>query len=156
MFLPSLGPFAHKRRLLRIFFSMIFCSLTCFDAFFSSQELSPQTHGSRWEWSPGGQLVFSSLVSSELRGCLFVWRRWSWCAECHGYKVCGFFWPLEFSKVVLSRLKENQDPEAAMLGHWLVVIRAYSIWEPKLEEAAASPECSSCWGWGSAGGWLLL
>ncbi|KAL6086308.1 hypothetical protein STEG23_010593, partial [Scotinomys teguina] len=55
-----------------------------------------------------------------------------------------------FSQNVLSRRKESRDPEAAMMGHWLGIIKAYSTMETKFEEENASPEFSGCWERGSA------
>lgn len=48
-----------------------------------------------------------------------------------------------------SRMNVCQGPEAAMLGHWLGIIRAYYTKDTKLEEENASPEFSSCWEWGA-------
>lgn len=59
-----------------------------------------------------------------------------------------------------SRMNVCQGPEAAMLGHWLGIIRTYYTKDTKLEGENASPEFSSCWEWGATGGshsevWLV-
>ena len=46
------------------------------------------------------------------------------------------------------RGKRSQDPEAAMLDHWLDIIKTYYTKETKFEEQNACPKLSSFWKWG--------